>query len=758
MDVLSEALRKYFSHNAFRGQQREIIESILSGRDTLAIMPTGCGKSLCYQLPAVLCEGVTIVVSPLIALMKDQVDSLRGRGIAAAMINSAQSWSAQREVLEGLASGAVRLAYVAPERFRMRSFSDALKKAKISLFAVDEAHCISQWGHDFRPDYLRLGEAVESLGHPVCAAFTATATPDVKLDIAKQLGMRNGKIFVSGFARPNLSFNISQCSSKAEKIARAKEMVEEYRSGIIYCATRKSAEELSAKLWDDGIRHALYHGGMTARERDAAQDSFVDGSYNVAVATNAFGMGIDRPDLRFVCHYELPGSVEAYYQEAGRAGRDGAPAFCEMLFMYADKRVQEFFIDGANPDLAYIRSVYVVLRENADNSCECLMGIDDIAEAVADMGRFSAGGRGAKFGRARRGRSLSANPMSVSSSLALLRRFNFIDRFDIAGKKIRATRILNPDIDSSEIAFPAGMLEEKRRRDENKLCDMLALAYAKTCRQEWILRYFGQTDCSPCGCCDNCARLASRNFRELSGSQLTELRKALSGIARMSFKRGPREWAARFGRDKIVKSLCGSRDESLSRAGLGQLSTHGILKGHGKKFVESLVDRIVEAGLAQISGGEYPLLGLTKAGVDVMLGAPPPSFEYPEELSKMGAASRVKSSKRRAVNGAGGVSARSSGLPPAGGVADIASSSEDFNLSPKDIALFNELVAERNRQRMAMGGKVPAYLLFPNLVLKKFALLRPMSIGDAVKIKGVGELKAARFFPSMLEIIKKYSD
>ncbi len=758
MDLLG-ALKKYFSHDAFREPQREIIESVLSGRDTLAVMPTGGGKSLCYQLPAVLSDGVCLVVSPLIALMKDQVDALRARGISAAMINSSQTWEEQRDVLDKLASGEVKLAYVAPERFRMRSFTDALSRVKISLFAVDEAHCISQWGHDFRPDYLRLGDAVKRLGRPVCAAFTATATPEVKLDIAERLGMENPNIFVSGFARANLSFNITTCSSKAEKIARVKELVDEFKTGIVYCATRKSAEEVSDKLWEDGVRHTLYHGGMTPRERDVAQEAFVGGEYNVAVATNAFGMGIDRADLRFVCHYELTGSVEAYYQEAGRAGRDGKPSFCEMLFMYADKRVQDFFIEGANPDVQYIRDVYSVLRESSDNSHECFMSIEDIAEGVADIERFERGFSSYKSKKKSSRGSSSANSMCASSALAILKKFNYIDRFDMAGKRVRGTRLTDPDRTSRDIVFPDGMLEEKRRRDEAKLRDMLAFIYAKNCRQEWILDYFGEKNSKPCLCCDNCARSATRKLSPLSDSELTELRKALSGIARMSYKRAPREWLPRFGRDKVVKCLCGSSEASLTQAGLDKLSTFGILKEHGKKFVSALIDASIEAGLANIFEDDYPLLGLTSRGVEVMLGERAPLLDYPRELSMLSQKSKASKKKRDrlSVSGTGGVSARSDGLVSSDSVENLAESSEDFNLKPDDIALFNALVAVRNKQRMAMGGKIPGYILFPNLVLKKFAALRPMSIEEAMTIKGVGEAKAQKYFPPMLELIKKYS-
>ncbi|MCB1124249.1 MAG: RecQ family ATP-dependent DNA helicase, partial [Verrucomicrobiae bacterium] len=293
-----DALKKQFGLDAFRYPQEEIVESILNKKDTLVIMPTGGGKSLCYQLPAVLLPGVTLVISPLIALMKDQVDALKAKGIPAEMINSSQSWAQQQEILKRLGTGELKLLYIAPERFRARSFTNSLKGVDISLVAVDEAHCISQWGHDFRPDYLRLGEALEFLGHPLCAAFTATATPEVQEDIRQNLRLRDPQSFVSGFSRPNLTFTIRKPKTKLQKYTRIRTLIDRHKTGIIYCATRKSVEEVSAWLNEDGQEHVIYHGGLSDVERDQAQNKFIQREIGVAVATNAFGMGIDRADIR----------------------------------------------------------------------------------------------------------------------------------------------------------------------------------------------------------------------------------------------------------------------------------------------------------------------------------------------------------------------------------------------------------------------------------------------------------------------------
>ncbi len=733
--ALTDALRKYFSHDNFRSPQDEIITSILSGRDTLAIMPTGGGKSLCYQLPAIMLDGVTLVVSPLIALMKDQVDALKIRGIPAAMINSSQTREAQLEALRALKCGELKLAYVAPERFRATSFMRALQNVKISLFAVDEAHCISQWGHDFRPDYMRLGETLQKLGCPPCAAFTATATPEVKEDIVNQLGMRNPSIFVSGFARKNLSFNVREVSSKAEKFSRICELIDKYKTGIIYCATRKSVEALSESLWDNGVRHIIYHGAMTPSERDSAQESFIGKRENIAVATNAFGMGIDRSDIRFVCHYELTGSVEALYQEAGRAGRDGNESYCEMLLMYADKRVQEFFIEGANPDVNFIRNVYRVICENSDNSHECVMPIDSIAEGVADYLKFTKSRlstRKKSFGGG------GANSMAVSSSISILRRLGYIDRFDIAGARTRGTRLLNPDLSAEEIDIPRERLEEKRRRDEMKLRDVLRYAYSKECRQSWILNYFGETKIEDCHKCDSCASCAStmETSSLISEEELTEVRKALSCVARMSYRVGVRQWRPRFGREKIVKALMGSKEEKLLSAGIDQLSTYGILKAHGAKFCSELFTSLIDGGMVEIIDGEYPLAAITERGVSVMLGEISElRLRYPRWASKL--TEKVK---------------REGGKKSSQKLAKVPEL-----VSEADKPLYDALSAKR-RQMCAIRGGIAPFKIFSNAVLRELATHRPQSVDDALKISGIGEVKAKKYLNPFLEVIKKFSD
>lgn len=690
-----DALKEHFGLESFRYPQEDIIKSILSKRDTLVIMPTGGGKSLCYQLPALLLPGVTLVISPLIALMKDQVDVLKAKGIEADMINSSQSWVQQQEILKSLKGGKLKLLYIAPERFRARSFTDSLRGVDISLVAVDEAHCISQWGHDFRPDYLRLGEALESLGHPLCAAFTATATPEVQKDIRTNLRMQAPSLFVSGFSRPNLTFTIRKPKTKLQKYSRIRKLIDLHKTGIIYCSTRKSVDEVSGWLKEDGQDHVVYHGGLSDTDRSAAQDQFISGKTAVAVATNAFGMGIDRSDIRFVCHYEMPGSIEAFYQEAGRAGRDGKPGFCELQFMYADKRVQDFFIEGGNPDASLIKQTYAHLHSEAGNNYEVVMPMDEL---VYRLGK-------------------KTNGMSVSAAIGVLRRMGMIERYDVPGGRVRGTRLLQPDTLPGDLVMDVAKLDEKKRRDELKLKKVIQWAYSQNCREQWILRYFGEMNSKPCGRCDACMLAVDSPARILDEDERVILKKALSGVARMSQRHTKHEWIARFGRDRIIKCLMGSKAKSIVQADLDKLPTWGILKAHSADFVSELFDAMAQQGLVETTDGEYPLLQLTDFGSQVMFGEADTDLAWPSVLIA---------------------------TAPFVGEDDM-----DY-----DESLFQALVAKRNQLRRQRGN-VPAYTIFPNLVLKQLAVLKPATVEEAMTIKGIGPAKAESILPLFLEIINR---
>ncbi len=702
----NEALRRHFAFERFRPPQDEVVDAILNRRDTLVIMPTGGGKSLCYQLPALLLPHVTLVVSPLIALMKDQVDALRAKGLPAALLNSTQTAAEQRETLEAMAQGKLKLVYVAPERFRSRAFMGALSRITVSLFAVDEAHCLSQWGHDFRPDYLRLGAALQHLGHPPVAAFTATATPDVREDIRKHLALRDPAVFVSGFARPNLSFKVVQTSSEDEKYRFLHSLIRTHRKGIVYCATRKRVESVAANLETDGFSALAYHGGMDDRERERIQNAFMRKESDLVVATNAFGMGIDRNDLRFVLHFEMPGSVEAYYQEAGRAGRDGLASECLFLFNFADKRTQEFFIEGRNPEISTVRAVYDTLRSAADNSHEVLLSIDDLTERLPGK----------------------VNPIAVSTAIAILGRHGCLERFDVPGKRIRGTRLLRPEVSALGLELDAATLAKKRQADEARLRSVIQYAYEhNTCRQQWILRYFGDRDLQLCGECDVCRADRAENHRPGDDNESLIARKALSGVARMCDRLGDREWRPRFGRARIIQCLLGSNAAPIRQAGLDQLSTHGLLKAEGKDYLNALFREFERAGFVYTTDGDYPLLGLTDAGARVMQGEAPCTLAWPERDAP----------------------ARKSRTP------DKSGRTPDASSAPPDADLLTKLKQKRSELAAARGGQ-PAYVILTNHALEELARRRPARPEEALDIPGIGEAKVKKIIPTFLKIIHKH--
>ena len=350
------ALSRHFGHTTFRPGQEEIVRTALSGRDLLAVMPTGSGKSIGYQLPALLLQGLTLVVSPLIALMKDQVDELSRKGIPAAALHSLLQPEQRREAQDALREGRLRLLYVAPERFASEAFRSLLEQTPLSRFAVDEAHCVSEWGHDFRPDYRLLAEAASRCrradgghGRPPILAFTATATPEVREDIVQLLGLEKPEVFVAGFDRPNLFLDVRAVSGEIEKRALLPELVKGRRA-LVYAATRKSTKRAAEALRSAGQQAEVYHAGLDEAERTRVQNGFARGEIRVVCATNAFGMGIDRPDVEAVVHFEIPGSLEAYYQEIGRGGRDGRRAEATLLWNYVDVRTREFFIEKDDAD------------------------------------------------------------------------------------------------------------------------------------------------------------------------------------------------------------------------------------------------------------------------------------------------------------------------------------------------------------------------------------------------------------------------
>ncbi|MGM9568380.1 MAG: DNA helicase RecQ [Clostridia bacterium] len=598
-----ELLKKYFGYEQFRYPQEPIIDTVLAGKDVLGVMPTGAGKSLCYQIPALMLPGITLVISPLISLMKDQVSALIKMGIPAAYINATLTPSQTKTVLQRGREGRYKLIYVAPERLSSSDFLKLCGSVDVSLVAVDEAHCVSQWGHDFRSAYLTIPDFIHRLPkRPLMAAFTATATEEVRRDIRRLLGLRDPEIYVSGFDRPNLFFDVRRPQSKFNELLRILKD-HPHESGIIYCATRKTVEEVAARLNQMGYEATRYHAGLSDRERKENQDDFLFDRKPVMAATNAFGMGIDKSNVSFVVHYNMPKNIESYYQEAGRAGRDGEPAECILLYEKKDIVINRYFIE-----------------HSTENN-----GLDP------------------------------------------------------------------------------GIRQKIRENELKQLNEMIHYCTSDQCLRNMILQYFGETAEEPCGNCANCCH----DF--IVEDRTDEYFTILTCVD---------EVRQRFGSTMVADILKGSRNKRIRSLNLSLLSSYGMMSDRKVSEIKKFIDDLMDQEYLFITDDEYPVIGLTEKGRDVLEGEARVAIRRREDDTEDGPTKNETRPKQV--------------------------------LTPLD-ELYEVLRQKRNEMAEAEG--IPAYVIFSNATLRDMSRKQPRTSAELLNVSGVGKVKQQRYGAVFLKVI-----
>jgi len=702
-DNVARTLKGAFGFAEFRPLQEEAVRGALAGRDVLVVMPTGAGKSLCFQLPALLAPGLTLVVSPLIALMRDQVDALNRRPVfeeaGCASLSSLQEASEQRAVMDKLRTGRLKLLYVAPERFRSPAFLEALRRANVSRFVVDEAHCISEWGHDFRPDYLSLKGIVEGLGRPPVTAVTATATIRVQTSIVDNLGMDDPLRLVKGE------------NERLEKLEKAlPKLAQGGGSGLIYVPTRKMCDEV-AEVADDallaiGRRAGVYHAGLDPEMRTRMQRDWLSGERQVLVATNAFGMGIDKPDVRFVIHCGYPDSLESYYQEAGRAGRDGCKSRCVVLTCFTDRRTREWFLDN---DVLTVADVQAGHRR--------LVGV---RSPGSDLVTITRGAWAA---------SNENNELKARRVMGELEKAGLVERLNETPDEI-VLRLVQPNFSSVLFGRIAQDLNQQRRERLRRLDEMTAYTKTYDCRRRTVLEYFGDHE-EPAGmgfCCDNCDRPAG------AGGQKPMARPDLSRVAMPSSIDGADIYSVLEGMDALRPSigkaklnalLRGANSKDVERYASEHHPLYGALSRGSRDQVNTFLEVLVTQGLLhQADEDDYFVCTLTQAGREA----------WQERLD---VDVRLPGARRT--------------LERSAGVTSAARGSESMN-DDEDAALFERL---RSWRRLEAGAQsVPPYCVFGDKTLREIARHQPQSESDLREINGVGDAKMEKYGASVLSVVR----
>lgn len=685
---LQKALEEFFGLNKFRPGQLEVVTSVINGFDTLAVMPTGGGKSICYQLPGVLSDGLTIVITPLVSLMKDQVAQVNRFGRIATQLDSSLDLDEIRSRLQLVRTGGVKLLYVAPERLETRRFIESISKTRVSHIAVDEAHCISQWGHDFRPHYTRISEFAGAVGNPVILALTATATPDVQDDIIAQLKMRSPRVYIRGFRRDNLSFQV--LVEKAKTTSVLNYVSANKGSGIIYAATRKSVDEIHDLLVTKGIKALHYHAGLTERERTSSQAEFIS-SNRVMVATNAFGMGINKPDVRYVIHYEIPGTLEAYYQEAGRAGRDGKLAECLLLFNKKDLAVQEFFINTLYPSREDFIRVYTAIFDKLaiavgsipeeyltistqeislltklnPRIIDSVFRILSQRELIQLMPNISASAYVrsrvdmASYRRAIEKTSSNDSKAVLESILRLHGNAVFSEEKPLRMDEVAQKAGIGPSnvIRTLAILHRSGLIEYKpptegvtfrmrtrrekpesipidfnnysqlRERATERLSRTKEFATNTGCRTNYILNYFGEDPIEGgCGNCDNCTVTSEYASLDVKGlTPLKEIHRAILSLVNAA--------NGEYGRTTCCKILLGNGDKGKTDPALSE-EHFGVLKGVPAQVVYSAFDLLMSRKYIAKNGFVYPTVIITDEGGSYLRTGIAPAVSKPFILRK----------------------------------------------------------------------------------------------------------------------------